>query len=475
MNIFKKETFTHSDHILYLVQSESDLTGTGLNNEELDYIRSCFLDKQKRVRINQYTRQIFIQLIDLLKEPHQILENLRREAALMGGEINKIKLEEVSILPLAGSTEMILAYAEGLALSNYQFLKYFGKGEEKRNRLARTGIIGELVSESDCKSLNHLIKAVYKARDLVNEPVSYLNAHQLSEEIRTMGEEAGFSVDVFDIRKIQSLKMGGLLAVNKGSIDPPTFSVLEWKPENPVNTQPLVLVGKGVVYDSGGYSLKPTKNSMDYMKSDMSGAAAVAGAIYAASLDRLPVHIIGLIPATDNRPDGNAYVPGDVITMYNGMTVEVLNTDAEGRMILADALSYAKKYDPELVIDLATLTGSAAAAIGEIGIVAMSTAKSETFNKLLVAGRTVYERLVEFPLWDEYDEMIDSGIADMKNTGGKDAGAITAGKFLQRFTSYPWIHLDIAGPSFLQSVDSYRGKGGTATGLRLLYQFIKNY
>jgi leucyl aminopeptidase len=305
--------------------------------------------------------------------------------------------------------------------------------------------------------------------------LSYLTAQQLAKEIQRMSKEAGFSVEVFNKKKIEALKMGGLLAVNRGSLDPPTFSILEWKPEKHKNKKPLILVGKGIVFDTGGLSLKPTKNSMDYMKSDMSGAAAVAGTIYAVSKAKLPVHVIGLVPATDNRPDGNAYVPGDIITMYNGLTVEVLNTDAEGRMILADALSYADRFKPELVIDVATLTGSAAVAIGKYGIVCMGNADRKHFANLEESGKRVYERIVEFPFWEEYNDLLKSDVADVKNIGGRDAGAITAGKFLERFTQSPYIHLDIAGPAFLDREDSYRGKGGTGTAVRLLFDFIKNY
>jgi leucyl aminopeptidase len=229
-----------------------------------------------------------------------------------------------------------------------------------------------------------------------------------------------------------------------------------------------------VVYDTGGLSLKATYGSMDYMKCDMGGAAAVAGAFYAISKARLPVHIIGLIPATDNRPDGNAYVPGDVVTMYDGSTVEVLNTDAEGRMLLADALSYAKQYDPELVIELSTLTGSAHAAAGKYAIVGMGNASVETMDSLKESGFRTFERIAEFPFWDDYSETLKSDIADQKNIGGRYAGAITAGKFLEKFTSYPYVHLDIAGPSFNKLEDNYRGKGGSGVGARLLFDFFKH-
>jgi leucyl aminopeptidase len=213
---------------------------------------------------------------------------------------------------------------------------------------------------------------------------------------------------------------------------------------------------------------------MDYMKCDMAGAAAVAGTLYALAANKVPIHVIGLIPATDNRPDGNAYVPGDVVRMFNGTTVEVLNTDAEGRMILADALSWGDKLEPEIVINVATLTGAAHVAIGKYGIVAMGNADRSEMDNLKRSGEGVFERIAEFPFWDEYDELLKSDLADLKNIGGRYAGAITAGKFLEHFTERPLIHLDIAGPAFNKTKDSYRGKGGSGIGVRLLYDFIKN-
>jgi len=210
------------------------------------------------------------------------------------------------------------------------------------------------------------------------------------------------------------------------------------------------------------------------MKFDMAGAAAVAGAMKAVSENRLPLHIIALIPATDNAVDAKSYVPGDVIKMHNGLFVEVLNTDAEGRLILADALSYAQKYNPELVLDLATLTGAAAYCIGTQASVVMGTAEDTVFSNLEKSGENVYERVVKFPFWDEYKEMIKSNIADIKNIGGSEAGAITAGKFLEYFTDYPWVHIDIAGPAIINKKEAYRTEGGSAYGVRLLYDFFKN-
>jgi leucyl aminopeptidase len=422
------------------------------------------------VYLNLFEKKIFFVYIKPNTDSNQFAEEFRKKAFEITGILNGEKAETIEILPEGIEERNTLAFCESLALSNYQFLKY--KSEKKENALKAINIVGNY-SASAIEELNVVVKANYIARDLVNEPVIYLTAEQFSEEIKLLGKEAGFSVDVFNEIKIRSLKMGGLLAVNEGSPNPPTFNILEYKPEGATNLKPVILVGKGVVYDTGGLSLKPTPQSMDYMKCDMAGGAAVVGAIYAVAKNKLPIHVVGLIPATENRPDGNAITPGDVITMFSGKTVEILNTDAEGRLILADALSYASKYNPELVIDLATLTGSAQRATGKEGCVFMGTASEKHKSALKESGFKVYERLVEFPLWEEYGKQIESEIADIKNLGGADAGAITAGKFLEHFVNYPWLHLDIAGTAFLHATDYYRGKNATGTGVRLLYDFIK--
>lgn len=242
-----------------------------------------------------------------------------------------------------------------------------------------------------------------------------------------------------------------------------------------LNKAPIVLVGKGVVFDTGGLTLKPTPSSMDRMKSDMSGAAIVSGVMYCIAKLQLPLHVIALIPATDNRPGGDAFVPGDIITMYSGTTVEVLNTDAEGRMLLADALHWAKRYKPELVMDFATLTGAASSATGDVAMVCMGTAPENTKKAIYHSGLRQYERMVEYPLWEEYGDMIKSDVADLKNVGGPAGGAITAGKFLEHFTDYPWMHFDIAGVSFATSKRSYMPPGGTAFGMRTILDYLMNY
>ncbi len=461
-------------NIIYLTGKNQLDEVEHLSEKEKNKVKNLI---EQKVKNFQFTRDDdFISLV-VFDEPdvsYEHLEKIRKSARKVHDSLNELKISEVSVVNKTASARTTLAFAEGLVLSNYQFLKYYSDKKEKANTLKEVYIIDDKQDAGDVEELNNLSSAVYVTRDLVNEPVSTLTAVELSKWAEKIGEESGFSVQVMHKNEITQNKMGGLLAVNKGSIDPPTFSILEWKPEKPSNDKPIILVGKGVVYDTGGLSLKPTANSMDYMKSDMAGAAAVIGALSAVAKNKLPVHVIGLIPATDNRPDGNAYAPGDVIHMHNEMTVEVLNTDAEGRMILADALSYAKKYNPEFVINVATLTGSAAMAIGSEGIVAMGNVSDEIFRQLKNAGTETYERIAQFPFWEEYADKLKSDIADVKNIGGREAGAITAGKFLEKFTDYPFIHLDIAGSAFLSSSQDYRGKGASGVGVRLLYQFLKN-
>lgn len=473
--IKKVSKLSAKDNIVLLANKNSDFKPYGFSDKELKYVvDQVYKKKSEIVTINRYERVIFVVPIDRKGEAHKVLERARTDAYEILAEVNKHSVKELTVVDVESNDDIVKAFVEGLALSNYRFLKYYSDAADRESALKTVSILAQGISKADIDLLNAAVEGTLLARTLVNEPLSYLTAPQLSKEITAAGKKAGFSVEVFNKAKIEALKMGGLLAVNKGSVDPPTFNILEWKPSNAKNKKPIVFVGKGVVYDTGGLSLKPTKGSMDMMKCDMGGAAAVVGALYAIAKAKLPVHVIGLVPATDNRPGGNAYAPGDVIKMHNGMTVEVLNTDAEGRMILADALSYAQKYDPELVIDLATLTGAAVAAIGKYGIVAMGTASEKEKNKLKDSGRRVYERLVEFPFWDEYGDLIKSEIADIKNLGGPHAGSITAGKFLEKFTQYPWMHFDIAGPAYVEGGDNYRGKGGTGTGVRLLFDYIKN-
>ncbi len=473
--ITKKSTINPKDSLVLLCKKNYNFNGHGFSKPEIDFIKNEINKNDKKyIQFSQLDRYILIQVVEDKKEHHLTIDAARRAGSTVQGHISDLKLNTISIVDSHINKEETIAFIEGMALSNYQFLKYKKDKKKEEHSLKTIAVVSKSISQAHLDELTTIVNATNISRTLVNEPVNFLTATQLSKEFQKLGKEAGFNVEIFNKTKIKALKMGGLLSVNLGSKEPPTFSILEYKPKNAKNKKPVIFVGKGVVYDTGGLSLKPTPNSMDMMKCDMAGAAAVAGALYAIAKTKLPVHVVGIVPATDNRPGENAYVPGDVITMYNGMTVEMLNADAEGRMILADALSYAQKYKPQLVIDLATLTGAAVAAIGTSGIVAMGTADEKTKNKLKESGYKTFERIAEMPFWDDYDDLIKSDIADMKNIGGPYAGSITAGKFLARYIDYPWIHLDIAGPAYLTTKDSYRGKGGTGVGVRLLFDFIKN-
>lgn len=402
-------------------------------------------------------------------------EAIRNAGFGLLGWMNQLHAGEVSVVNLTDNPEVGLLFAEGMTLGSYQFLELKSKASELYQSVAKLALVDRNLKTADFNRFKALMYAVYLTRDLVNRPFSHLTAKLLATTIEEAGRVHGFKVDVFNKRKITTLKMGGLLAVNKGSSEEPTFTVAEYKPKNAVNKAPLVLVGKGIVYDTGGLSLKPTANSMDFMKSDMAGAAAMIGTMVAVAEMKLPVHVVALIPSTDNHVSNVAIVPGDVITMSDGTTVEVKNTDAEGRLILADALVYAKKFKPELVIDAATLTGASVRAVGVYATSAMGTASDTVMRTLDQAGSSSYERIIRFPLWKEYGEELKSQVADISNLGKGEAGQISAGKFLEHFTDYPWVHLDIAGPSYLQTPITYRTTGGTGVGVRLLTEFIQKH
>jgi leucyl aminopeptidase len=436
-----------------------------------EYVRRELSSDTKFAQLNDFKRLIFFVTVNDDNRDFREKERLRDIACDIHKQLAVSGAERVVVTSVSVPRETVLAFGEGLALSAYRFDKY--KSEKpKKVQLSQVCFFHDDIRDLHVEQLTNVVKGVFIARDLINEPYSTLHAPELSSRIRKYGEEAGFETEIFFKEKIVEMKMGGLLAVNKGSAHPPTFNILEYLPENPVNGQPFVLVGKGVVFDTGGLNIKHPYDFMLDMKCDMSGAAAVVGAIYALAKNKIPVHVIGLIPATDNMIDPKAMIPGDVLTMMSGKTVEVHNTDAEGRLILADALHYAKRLKPELVIDIATLTGSAQRAIGKYGIVYMAKSNVRYKNDLENSGREVYERLVEFPLWEEYGKELESTVADIKNIGSAEGGAITAGKFLEHFTDYDWIHLDIAGPAFLHSPSSYRGIGGTGVGVRLFYEFL---
>jgi leucyl aminopeptidase len=311
-----------------------------------------------------------------------------------------------------------------------------------------------------------IAEGVVLARDLGNMPGNLCTPGYLADQAREAGKRHGFRVDVLEQADIEKLGMGAFLAVARGSVQPPKLIVIDYDGGAP-GTQPVVLVGKGITFDAGGISIKPA-SEMDEMKFDMCGAASVFGALHAAALMKLPLHVVGIVPATENMPGGNAIKPGDIVTTMSGQTVEILDTDSEGRLVLCDALTYAEKYQPAAVIDIATLTGEIVAALGDVatGLFANDEALA---REVLQAGETAWDRAWQMPLWDEYQDALKSNFADLPNIGSHADSAVTAACFLSRFTGrYPWVHLDIAGTAARTGAD----KGATGRPVALLAHFL---
>ena len=473
--IFKISKISPDQSVVCIIGTDEIPEDIGLSKSEKEYATKQLKAKEDLIFINSYYKWTYIVRLKESDDGYKKREQVRRSAYCLRKMIKGNSHDELAITSGNAYRESVLDFAEGLLLSAYSFGKYKTREEKDKKKYkypSKLLIHGDII-DNEIDWLNNLTRAVYFTRNLVNEPVNHLNSEALAREIKKIGTSAGFTVEVLNKSKIEALKMGGLLAVNRGSVDPPVFCILEWKPEKSLNKSPVVLVGKGVVYDTGGLNIK-TGEFMAGMNGDMAGAATVAGVLYTAAKSGIPLHIVGLVPITDNRPGGNAYTQGDIITMHNKMTVEVKNTDAEGRLILADAISYASNYSPELIIDIATLTGSAAMTFGNQAIAVMTNAERKYIELLEQAGKEVYERIAELPFWEEYGELLKSDFADLKNiAGGREAGAIIAGKFLENFTKYPLIHMDIAGTSMIKKDDYYRLKDGTGSGLRLLSTFLK--
>jgi leucyl aminopeptidase len=462
-----------SSSVVCMLGSDKVPEWLGLDGQQSSYAQKQLADKEETVLINLYSRVVYLVRIKEGPSHHIIREDVRRKAYNLRKTIKENDHRELVIASEDTYAEAVVDFAEGLILSMYSFDKYKtriddGPGRKYPGELLLKGDI----ADGEISWLDNLTDAAYFTRDLINEPVNHLNATALAREIKKTGDSAGFSVEILTKGKVEALKMGGLLAVNKGSVDPPVFCILEWHPAGSVNKSPVVLVGKGIVYDTGGLNIK-TGEHMAGMNGDMAGAAIVTGVMHTIASSGIPLHVIGLVPSTDNRPGGNAYTQGDIIKMFSGLTVEVGNTDAEGRMILADAISYASKFSPELIIDIATLTGSAAMTFGNQAIALMTNADRKYVDLMKQCGNDVYERIGELPFWDEYGELLKSDVADIKNVGGREAGAITAGKFLEKFAEYPLIHLDIAGTQIVKKDDYYRLKDCPGSGLRLLSQFLR--
>ena len=412
------------------------------------------------------------------------LEKLRRAAATAAKTAKALKARSIAIIAPSrtpdhlGDEEIAHALAEGAALSVYRFDKYLTDPQKKNGSLREIQVVTATRAHlkkfvEGVRRATIMIEATCLARDLENAPGNEIVPRSLAEEARVVGRKAGFNVTVFDERRIARLKMGGLLGVSQASVQPPRFIVMEYN-RLASRRGTVVLVGKGITFDAGGISIKPAAN-MAEMKMDMSGAAAVLGTLQAVARLRLPVHIVGLVPAAENVLGGGGLKPGDILTHYNGKTSEIDNTDAEGRLILADALSYASRYKPDLVIDLATLTGAVVVALGHVAT-GMLGNDEPLMARLKEAGERTHERVWQLPMFEEYEQLVKSDIADVKNTGGRWAGAITAAMFLKQFIgNYRWIHLDIAGTAIMEEAFPYIPKGGSGVGVRLLTDFLTHW
>ena len=381
--------------------------------------------------------------------------------------------------PAAGEDEALMeGLAQGAMLGAYSFDRF----KEKPNGGPKVALGHFTVAASRragwldeaCRTGRVIGEAVAFVRDLATLPSNFKTPTMIASQTRAMARKAGLSCRILGRAEMARLGMDALLGVARGSAEPPVFVILEHKPRRVRGRGPVVFVGKGVTFDTGGISLKPADN-MHHMKDDMQGGAVVLGTLKACAELNLPVHVIGLVPFTENMPGGRAQKPGDIVRAMNGKTIEVLNTDAEGRLILADALAYAERYKPAALVDMATLTGAAGVALGRFAIGAMAN-DQKLVDRLKEAGETTGERLWQLPLWDEYLELMRGEAADLKNTGGREAGTITAGAFLKEFGKHaPWCHLDIAAGSWGQEDKPWQPKGPTGNGLRLMVQFLRDW
>jgi leucyl aminopeptidase len=359
-------------------------------------------------------------------------------------------------------------FIEGSVLGLYTYDRY--KSEKKKKKVGSVVILARPSEEieADLAWTKTVTSSVCFARDLVNAPSNDMTPSQLAKEALSL-KRKNLSVKVLERRDAMRAGMGAYLSVAKGSGEPPKFIVLEYEG---AREAPLVIIGKAITFDSGGISLKPSEG-MEKMKYDMAGGAAVLGVMKAASESKLPRHLIGIIPATENLPGGSASKPGDVVRTACGKSVEIINTDAEGRLVVADAICYAKRFKPRAVIDIATLTGACSVALGSEAIAIMGNDR-ELLDLFKRAGESTYERVWEMPLFDEYNEYLKSDIADIKNVGGRSGSLVTAAFFLSQFAGeIPWVHLDIAGTAWVEKEKPHTPKGASGVGVRLLLTGIK--
>ena len=462
----------HQGNLVYLYGDDTATRSLPFTSREVAVIRQR--REQKRDFVISFDRlpwHIYLVSFDSEKPSAECQEHLRRAARRVHTLLTADADADVAVAAAGTLPEEVAAFVEGMTLADYSFDRYLS---EPPHHITTLAIDDRYLNADELEASMRLWNRIYWCREWVNLPSADLNAAELADELQSIAADIpGVGCTVMDKKQIESLRMGGLLAVNRGSVDEPRFVVLEYN--GGAKGQPLCLVGKGVMFDTGGLNIKPG-DYMSEMKSDMAGAATMASVLFAAAENRLPVNLVALLPLTDNRPAANAYAPDDIVTMYDGTTVEIFNTDAEGRLLLADAIAYAaRNYNPSLIIDAATLTGAAVRAISTFGIAAMQQGADNHFALLRLVGDQVYERLVEFPMWKEYDKMIKSTVADLRNsTASPQAGTITAGKFLAHFAAdTPFIHLDIAGVAYFSKPQQCYRAGASGYGIRLLYAFLQ--
>jgi leucyl aminopeptidase len=383
-----------------------------------------------------------------------------------------------SIVPQGASPiDVGQTMTEGAILGSYQFTTYRSDASMGNAVTAMTVLApqkGQLrqLSEGIRRGVATAEATVF-VRDLCNHPSNVMTPTRIASEAKTVAKEAGVNLKILEQKEMEELGMGALLGVAKGSHEPPKFIILQYHGAKKKDDRPVVLVGKTITFDTGGISLKPAEN-MEQMKADMTGGAEVLAAMRAAARLKLPLNLISILPAAENMPGGRAMRPGDVVKTLSGKTVEVQNTDAEGRLILSDGLAYATRFKPAALIDIATLTGACVVALGQfaIGMFGTDAKLKESIRK---AGLRAGERVWEMPLWEEYFEQLRSDVADMRNIGGRGGGMITAALFLSKFVGdAPWVHLDIASTDCSERERAYTPKGPTGIGTRLLIQFLIN-
>lgn len=423
-------------------------------------------------------------VVGLGKEEKFSLEAIRIAAATAAKRVRDLRVKSYSTIVhgggrggigLAAATQAVV---EGTELALYGFKELKTEPEDDPKEVSdMTFVVFDESKRPEVKAAvevgRQIVGGVSLARDLVNRPANYATPTLLAQRAQEMAGEFGMACQVLDEDEMTELGMGSLLSVAQGTDEPARLIILEHNAGRD-DLDTVVLVGKGITFDSGGISLK-NKEGMETMKGDMAGGAAVLGAMRAVAALDLPLHVVGLVPATENLPSGKAYKPGDVVRAMNGKTIEVISTDAEGRMILADALAYADRYQPKAVVDMATLTGAIVVALGHHATGLFSN-DDNLAARLGAAGRTSFERVWRLPLFKEYSEQLKSHVADVKHTGGQPAGSITAAIFLSKFIGdFPWAHLDIAGKAWTDEDKPYTPKWATGIGVRLLTQFLRDW